>query len=100
MLRLIDGGRCWIKLTGPYRIIGTRLTCHTTMSMPPRTSSWQRHRNGWSGATDWPHAMKKKRMANDGEIAGCCWMRSARAWSMPKLRAPGMSWRDNPGASC
>ena len=68
LLRLLDGGRCWIKLTGPYRISDEAdvpypdidAAAHRLVSVAPQRLIW---------GTDWPHAMKKKRMANDGELA-------------------------------
>ncbi len=68
LLRLLDGGRCWIKLTGPYRISAAPdvpyddvdAAAHKLVASAPQRLVW---------GTDWPHAMKKKRMANDGELA-------------------------------
>jgi 2-pyrone-4,6-dicarboxylate lactonase len=68
LLRLLDGGRCWVKLTGPYRISAAPdvpyadvdAAAHRLISAAPQRLIW---------GTDWPHAMKKKRMANDGELA-------------------------------
>jgi 2-pyrone-4,6-dicarboxylate lactonase len=68
LLRLLDRGRCWIKLTGPYRISGAADVpyddvddaAHKLVAAAPQRLVW---------GTDWPHAMKKKRMANDGELA-------------------------------
>jgi predicted TIM-barrel fold metal-dependent hydrolase len=68
LLRLLDSGRCWVKLTGPYRISGAPdvpyddvdAAAHKLVAAAPQRLIW---------GTDWPHAMKKKRMANDGELA-------------------------------
>ena len=79
LLRLLDGGRCWIKLTGPYRISAAPdvpypdvdAAAHRLVAAAPQRLVW---------GTDWPHAMKKKRMANDGELADLLerWVPDAR----------------------
>jgi 2-pyrone-4,6-dicarboxylate lactonase len=68
LLRLLEGGRCWIKLTGPYRITVENDTPYSDVDAPARKLvAAAPHRLVWG--TDWPHAMKKSRMANDGELA-------------------------------
>jgi len=66
-LRLLAGGRCWVKLTGPYRIsqapdlpyedvgpLAAALVAHS-----PERLIW---------GSDWPHVMMKKPMPNDGPL--------------------------------
>ena len=68
LLRLLDGGRCWIKLTGPYRITTESDTPYLDVDAPARKLiAAAPERMIWG--SDWPHAMKKIRMANDGELA-------------------------------
>ena len=68
LLRLLEGGRCWVKLTGPYRISDAPdvpyddvdAAARKLIAAAPQRMIW---------GTDWPHPMKKKRMANDGDMA-------------------------------
>ncbi len=67
LVRLMDTGRCWVKLTGPYRISGVELPyadivpmAHALVAAAPQRLLW---------GTDWPHVMMKKRMPNDADIA-------------------------------
>ncbi|MCX7315178.1 MAG: amidohydrolase family protein [Hyphomicrobiales bacterium] len=91
LLRLLDGGRCWIKLTGPYRISGAPdvpyddvdAAAHKLVATAPQRLVW---------GTDWPHAMKKKRMANDGELADLL-----ERW-VPDSRTRAGILADNPAA--
>jgi predicted TIM-barrel fold metal-dependent hydrolase len=68
LLRLLDGGQCWIKLTGPYRITTAPDLPYADVDEPARRLiAAAPERMIWG--TDWPHAMKKKPMANDGNLA-------------------------------
>ncbi len=68
LLRLLDGGQCWIKLTGPYRITTAPDLPYADVDEPARGLIAHRpDRMIWG--TDWPHVMKKKPMANDGDMA-------------------------------
>jgi 2-pyrone-4,6-dicarboxylate lactonase len=68
LLRLLDGGQCWIKLTGPYRITTAPDLPYADVDTPAQKLVAARpDRMLWG--TDWPHVMKKKPMANDGDMA-------------------------------
>ena len=66
LLRLLRGGRAWVKLTGPYRISGTALPyadvtpfAHALVAAAPERIVW---------GSDWPHVMVKGAMPNDGDL--------------------------------
>jgi predicted TIM-barrel fold metal-dependent hydrolase len=68
LLRLLDGGQCWIKLTGPYRITTAPDLPYADTDEPARKLvAAAPERMIWG--TDWPHVMKKKPMRNDGDMA-------------------------------
>lgn len=66
LLRAVKSGRCWVKLTGPYRI--------STQAMPHADTNEYAHalvaadlqRVLWG--SDWPHVMVKGAMPNDGDL--------------------------------
>ena len=69
LLRLLRGGRAWVKLTGAYRISSQTLPhadtngfAHALVATAPERIVW---------GTDWPHVMTKWTipMPNDGAIA-------------------------------
>ena len=65
LLRLMNSGRAWVKLTGPYRISAepsftdTAAYAHALLEAAPRQVVW---------GTDWPHVMVKGVMPNDGDL--------------------------------
>ena len=66
LLRLMQTGRAWTKLTGPYRITSQPLiytdTCAYAQALikaAPRQVVW---------GSDWPHVMVKGQMPNDGDL--------------------------------
>ena len=66
-MRLLEGARCWIKLTGPYRISGIDLPYDEVDDVAARLIAAAPERMLWG--TDWPHVMVKKKMPNDGDLA-------------------------------
>ncbi|MDB5812762.1 MAG: GntR family transcriptional regulator [Betaproteobacteria bacterium] len=66
LLRLMQAGRAWTKLTGPYRISTQALPhpdtnefAHALTAAAPKQVIW---------GTDWPHVMVKTPMPNDGDL--------------------------------
>ncbi|HEY6831507.1 MAG TPA: amidohydrolase family protein [Pseudolabrys sp.] len=67
-LRLFEAGRCWVKLTGPYRISSAPdLPYPDVVLLARRLAEVNPERLLWG--TDWPHVMMKKPMGNDGDLA-------------------------------
>lgn len=66
-LRLFETGRCWVKLTGPYRIsTAPDLPYPDVVALARRLAGVNPDRLIWG--TDWPHVMNKKPMPNDGDL--------------------------------
>ena len=66
LLRMMQSGRAWVKLTGPYRIstqplphADTNAYAHALIKAAPQQVIW---------GTDWPHVMVKGTMPNDGDL--------------------------------
>ena len=67
LLALLAGGRCWVKLTGPYRISGASdLPYDDLDAAATRLAQAAPGRLIWG--SDWPHVMMKKPMPNDGAL--------------------------------
>jgi len=64
--RLLDGGRCWIKLSGPYRISSRPLPYDDVDALAQALTMAAPERMLWG--TDWPHVMLKGAMPNDADI--------------------------------
>jgi predicted TIM-barrel fold metal-dependent hydrolase len=67
MLRLMRRGKCWVKLTGPYRISGQPLPHADTFPFAKALLDAAPERVVWG--TDWPHVMVKTPMPNDADLA-------------------------------
>ena len=67
-LHFFEGGRCWVKLTGPYRISGAPdLPYRDVTPLARKLAASNPERLLWG--TDWPHVMMKKPMPNDGDLS-------------------------------
>ena len=67
LLRLMQSGKAWVKLTGPYRITAAPLPYPGTAAFAKALLEANRERVLWG--TDWPHVMLKGSMPNDGALA-------------------------------
>ena len=67
MLSLMQQEKCWVKLTGPYRISNEPLPHADTIPYALALLNAAPQRVIWG--TDWPHVMVKGAMPNDGDIA-------------------------------
>jgi 2-pyrone-4,6-dicarboxylate lactonase len=67
MLRLMRRGKCWVKLTGPYRISAQPLPHADTFPYAKALLDAAPERLVWG--TDWPHVMVKTPMPNDADLA-------------------------------
>jgi predicted TIM-barrel fold metal-dependent hydrolase len=66
-LRLVERGRIWVKLTAPYRITARANLPYDDVEPLARALREARpDRLLWG--SDWPHAINKKPMANDGDL--------------------------------
>jgi 2-pyrone-4,6-dicarboxylate lactonase len=67
LIRLLDQGRCWIKLTGPYRISLAADLPYEDVD-PLAAALIERAPQRFLWGSDWPHVMMKKPMPNDGPL--------------------------------
>jgi 2-pyrone-4,6-dicarboxylate lactonase len=66
-LELVGEGRCWVKLTGPYRITATSLPPYADVA-PFAAALVARRPDRMLWGSDWPHVMCKVPMPNDGDL--------------------------------
>jgi 2-pyrone-4,6-dicarboxylate lactonase len=79
LLALLAGGRCWVKLSGPYRISGAAdLPYDDVDAVAAKLAQVAPARLIWG--SDWPHVMMKKPMPNDGALCDLLarWIPDAR----------------------
>lgn len=66
LLRLMQGGRVWTKLTGPYRVSADPLPYSNVGMFAKLLVQKAPERIIWG--SDWPHVMVKGSMPNDGDL--------------------------------
>jgi predicted TIM-barrel fold metal-dependent hydrolase len=66
-LALVAEGRCWVKLTGPYRISGDETPPYGDVA-PFAAALVETRADRILWGSDWPHVMCKKPMPNDGDL--------------------------------
>jgi 2-pyrone-4,6-dicarboxylate lactonase len=66
LLRLMQAGRAWVKLTGPYRISAGPLPHADTVPFAQALLKANADRVLWG--TDWPHVMHKGAIPNDADM--------------------------------
>jgi len=67
LLNLAESGRCWVKITGPYRVAAEDLPYADIDIFSRALITRAPHRLLWG--SDWPHVMMKKTMPDDGLLA-------------------------------
>jgi 2-pyrone-4,6-dicarboxylate lactonase len=66
LLRLLETGRCWVKLTGPYRLTDVELPYSPVAAFAEALLRAAPERLVWG--SDWPHVMLRGAMPNDAEL--------------------------------
>jgi 2-pyrone-4,6-dicarboxylate lactonase len=66
LLRLLERGRCWVKLSGPYRISAAPLPYADATPFARALAQTRLDRLLWG--SDWPHVMLKGAMPNDADL--------------------------------
>jgi predicted TIM-barrel fold metal-dependent hydrolase len=66
LLRLMQRGRCWAKLTGPYRLAAEELPYPSAEPFARSLLAEAPERLLWG--SDWPHVMVEGVMPNDGNL--------------------------------
>ena len=66
LLRLMQAGKAWVKLTGPYRISAQPLPHADTIPYAHALIKANASQVIWG--SDWPHVMHKGQMPNDGDL--------------------------------
>lgn len=70
LLRLLEAGRGWVKLTGPYRLTPEAFPYPAVRELAEALIRTAPERLVWG--SDWPHVMVKTTMPNDGQLLDLC----------------------------
>lgn len=71
LLRLLDGGRAWVKISGAYRVDHGPAPWPQATPFARRLIAEAPERLVWG--TDWPHPMVDGPMPNDGDLIDALW---------------------------
>jgi predicted TIM-barrel fold metal-dependent hydrolase len=71
LLRLLDGGRAWVKISGCYRVDHGSAPWPAAAPFAERLLGEAPERVVWG--TDWPHPMVDGPMPNDGDLLDALW---------------------------
>ncbi len=95
MLRLAGQGRCWIKMTGPYRISSGDLPYREAGDFARALVENVPDRLIWG--TDWPHVMVTKPMPNDADLCDLFvdWVADLKTWEKILVANPAQLYRFN-----
>ena len=78
LLRMLQGGRCWVKLSGPYRFSAEEFPYRDVDAFVQALVHCNPERLVWG--TDWPHPAISKAMPDDGALVDllATWLPSER----------------------
>lgn len=73
LMRLVDGGRCWVKLSGPYRVPGVGADFAAMTPLTHRLIARAPERLVWG--SDWPHVPSDPEAVHGdaGRALDCLW---------------------------
>ncbi|MGB8843476.1 MAG: amidohydrolase family protein [Aliidongia sp.] len=80
LLTLVRGGRCWVKLSGAYRVSSSGAPFHDTVPFVQALVDADPTRLVWG--TDWPHTAMTGSMVSDGDLLDLL----AHSVPQPRLR--------------
>ena len=70
LLRLLESGTVWVKLSGAYRVTGENSTVYSDVA-PMAKALIAANPDRWVWGSDWPHPAFDGPMPNDGDLLDC-----------------------------